>query len=1086
MNGADVKANYTDNIISAGAYNVFGFSLGDVESNLENNTIDLGGNYTTGIAYYGSYIKASENYIRLYSSEEGNESIWEEFGVETVGIKVVKGYAYLEDNTIVGQGKGISLTGNETTANVNDNYIYVSGNEDKDAYAIYAIDVPELNVLRNQVYYEGSTKGTGINNALYLNNVSARISFNKFDLDLVSSFVPWFEIPAGSGKWVSFPVSEGIVVDSSDDVIFTENDINVTYSDVVGSYDTIYAVVFKDSDNAMITDNNITANGHTYIYGIQISGDNFLIADNNITVVSDNYYANGIDIEGPATGKVEYNDIDVEGVVSAYAIYSGMNGANVSANYTDNTIAGSAYNVFGFSLGDVESNLEDNKIYLEGNYSTGIAYYGILLEASGNELYLYSSEVGNESIWESFGVEAVGIKVAKGYAYLEDNTIFTSGKGISLAGNETTANVNDNSINVGGIKDKDAYAIYAIDVPELNVLRNHIDYAGTTEGNGINNAIYISNVSFTRIAANKFDLELVSSYVPWFEIPAGSGIWVSFPVSEGIVVESSDDVIFTDNDVNVTYSDVVGSYDTIYAVVFKDSDNANIVGNNITAKGHTYIYGIQISGDNFNILDNIIDVASDNYYANGIDIEGPATGEVIENIIDVEGVVSAYAIYSGMNGANVSANYTDNVISGSAYNVFGFSLGDVESNIVNNYVALDGNYTTGIAFRGSKLTVDDNRIDVEGSNVGNESIWEAFGVENIGVKVVAGDATITNNVIYAPTAEYTVDVKDTNSSVHDNILMANELLGDASVNKSGDAKVYDNHPRSVSGTIEITEVDGDCTVIGVLKDGKGNPIGNQTLIYLVNGVDSTVVTDENGIFKITNNTNGKLEIFYQGEEVLNPVNTSIILKDITPPRLGSEFNVTEGISIKTYAVDSKAGEVGQTTSFKLTDSNGNPIVNATVKFAYKTVILNRTTDENGIVFIGINTQVAQEALCAMSYLGDEKYNATFVAFSFDIQKKPITLSASSKTYKASAKSKKYTVTIKTEKCNSNDGKVYLSAGKKITMKINGKTYTAKTNSKGQATFNIKITKKGRYSATVKFAGDKTYDSASKKVKITIK
>ena len=173
-------------------------------------------------------------------------------------------------------------------------------------------------------------------------------------------------------------------------------------------------------------------------------------------------------------------------------------------------------------------------------------------------------------------------------------------------------------------------------------------------------------------------------------------------------------------------------------------------------------------------------------------------------------------------------------------------------------------------------------------------------------------------------------------------------------------------------------------------------------------------------------------------------------------------------------------------NYRLTDSNENPIVNATVKFAYKTVILNRTTDENGIVFIGINTQFAQEALCALSYIGDEKHNATFVAFSFDIQKKPITISAAAKSYKASAKTKKYTVTLKTQKCNSRDGKVYLSAGKKVTLKINGKTYTAKTNSKGQATFSLKITKKGKYTTKISFAGDKTYKSASKSVKITIK
>ena len=100
--------------------------------------------------------------------------------------------------------------------------------------------------------------------------------------------------------------------------------------------------------------------------------------------------------------------------------------------------------------------------------------------------------------------------------------------------------------------------------------------------------------------------------------------------------------------------------------------------------------------------------------------------------------------------------------------------------------------------------------------------------------------------------------------------------------------------------------------------------------------------------------------------------------------------------------------------------------------------------------------------------------------------KPVTITASAKTFKASAKTKKYTVTLKTIKGASSDGKTYFAAGKKVTMKINGKTYTAKTNSKGKATFSLKITKKAKFTATIKFAGDKTYKTAIKSVKITIK
>jgi hypothetical protein len=70
--------------------------------------------------------------------------------------------------------------------------------------------------------------------------------------------------------------------------------------------------------------------------------------------------------------------------------------------------------------------------------------------------------------------------------------------------------------------------------------------------------------------------------------------------------------------------------------------------------------------------------------------------------------------------------------------------------------------------------------------------------------------------------------------------------------------------------------------------------------------------------------------------------------------------------------------------------------------------------------------------------------------------------------------------------NPYNGKTYLKKGKKVTLKINKKTYTGKTNSKGIVKFKIKLTKKGKYTAKIKFAGDKTYKACSKSIKVTIK
>ena len=58
---------------------------------------------------------------------------------------------------------------------------------------------------------------------------------------------------------------------------------------------------------------------------------------------------------------------------------------------------------------------------------------------------------------------------------------------------------------------------------------------------------------------------------------------------------------------------------------------------------------------------------------------------------------------------------------------------------------------------------------------------------------------------------------------------------------------------------------------------------------------------------------------------------------------------------------------------------------------------------------------------------------------------------------------------------------------RVTLKIKGKTFSAKTNSKGKATFKIKkLTKKGTFKAVIRFKGNKYYNKVTKTVKIKIK
>ena len=58
---------------------------------------------------------------------------------------------------------------------------------------------------------------------------------------------------------------------------------------------------------------------------------------------------------------------------------------------------------------------------------------------------------------------------------------------------------------------------------------------------------------------------------------------------------------------------------------------------------------------------------------------------------------------------------------------------------------------------------------------------------------------------------------------------------------------------------------------------------------------------------------------------------------------------------------------------------------------------------------------------------------------------------------------------------------------KRTLKVNKKTYSAKTNAKGQATFKMtKLNKKGTFTAVITYKGSANYNKVTKKVKITVK
>jgi len=177
----------------------------------------------------------------------------------------------------------------------------------------------------------------------------------------------------------------------------------------------------------------------------------------------------------------------------------------------------------------------------------------------------------------------------------------------------------------------------------------------------------------------------------------------------------------------------------------------------------------------------------------------------------------------------------------------------------------------------------------------------------------------------------------------------------------------------------------------------------------------------------------------------------------------------------------------------LKDSNGNPISGASI-----TVDLNGaktyTTDKSGQVKVSTKGLAPKAYTAKVTFNGNVKYVHSSKEVKIVIKKAKPKITAKKKTYKAKKKVKKFTITLKDNKGKAiKNAKVTLKAIKikKTSKKQSKKTgkkniLKAKTNKKGKATFKINRNKKGKYQVIIKYKGNKYYNKATKKVKITIK
>ena len=239
---------------------------------------------------------------------------------------------------------------------------------------------------------------------------------------------------------------------------------------------------------------------------------------------------------------------------------------------------------------------------------------------------------------------------------------------------------------------------------------------------------------------------------------------------------------------------------------------------------------------------------------------------------------------------------------------------------------------------------------------------------------------------------------------------------------------------------------------------------NTTLINLfINNTLNAISIENSSNTRILNSTiiNSKSSDIFSGE---NNTNLSAFNLNPSKPQVSTQITADD--------LNVKAGDAFD-LNIATENISDNQILSLFINGQSKSIqVKDNKAALSGFKINGIGTYYA-----VITYLGNGEYAPSQKIVKITVSKKSTAISASNAKIKVK-KAKKIKITLKSQ------GKAL--SNKKVTINVNGKTFFAKTNSKGIANVKVKLTKRGTFKYTASFAGDGIYDKVSKTCKIKVK
>ena len=1048
------------------------------------NNFDKNMGYFANNTITGNTIETEENPIKVAKNEEDNEPlVFEDNTFDTNYVILSDGnydIYFNEDGTVkdylsaagdytlvidtltdkdikITSGSNINIIGKEDAGLINDGTIYIDGGVDGLAGSITisgltftntnkgAIDIAQYCTL---ITIQGNTMDIVGDSSAGVYTLTA-ISPHDFiyGLDIIDNNITVTgDVPYSNGiyamNWGSADTPSGFNISG--------NKIVLDISSTTGSN----AAIYLECSDSVIENNIITVKsvGDAFAYGIQVP-------DTSYTMI---YYTLDPTSNSPSNVTIKNNIVDLETEYMAYGITLISFGIELDEGdpvlyslplnfvVSDNVLTvNSARGAIGVGGIFYDGNITDNNINVIAGSSEGVTSSDMLGVGTYATYIISRAAYADDDFEVNVKNNNIITNVVPEYTDDEDYVIFDN----------TIVSVQDES--GAFLVDETTYDIFFDEKGNLKTLPG--DSVVLLLGDLTNKKMTI-NVPVT-INALSEDSTLINSVIN--------------------LVQGADNSVIDGLTMEFTGDETTGSIGIIY---IKDVTNVTISNNKITVPdfvnktGKKYgstAMAIEVESGMLGCKDifinnNVIDIKGTANYLYGIDVFKTYESEndvkninISQNEITINGgAKAAQGIYvSESEDVVVDGNKINCVGSAAAYGVSTDRLSNAV--ISSNDITLDaGTMAYGITATtsGTGTVIRANEIDAKGTGAVGVGINKQDGVEieDNTIAIDGGDYTTITSSDSLGTANAAVLVGDGNSNVEvagNDVTETSALRLDTTIEAS-DINV--TAAPSGNGSLKIT-----------LKTTSGMLLANQVVKVVFNNEVYELTTDANGIallpFALNKSGTYNADIFYLGDDNYRGFDTSA---KITINPIETALNA----SGKTFLATATTKQLTAT----LKDADGNALVNKTVAFTVNGKTYKATTNDEGVATVKLALKAAKTYKVNIKFAGDSVYAASAKAVNVKLNKEATKITAPNKTFKRTAKAKKVVITLRNSK-----NKVI--AGKRIVLTVNKRNYAVKTNKKGQATFNVALTKKGTFKYIVKFAGDSQYKAVTKKTgKIVIK